>query len=123
MKVYFISGHRNLSKEDFDKYYVPKINEAISEGASFVIGDYEGVDYMAQEYLGNNYDHSKVTVYHMFNSPRHLYCQDFNLSGGYKSDIERDSAMTMNSDFDIAFITKGKWTSGTAQNILRRYEI
>lgn len=30
-------------------------------------------------------------------------------------------AMTRNSDYDIAFIRKGKETSGTAQNILRRW--
>jgi hypothetical protein len=30
--------------------------------------------------------------------------------------------MTNSSDKDIAFIRKGRWTSGTAQNILRRYE-
>ena len=44
-------------------------------------------------------------------------------NGGYKSDIERDSAMTENSDYDIAFVKSGRWNSGTAQNIKRRFEI
>lgn len=41
--------------------------------------------------------------------------------GGFTSDIERDKAMTEHSDYDIAFIRKGKESSGTAQNILRRW--
>ena len=124
-KVYFISGHRDLTKEEFEKYYVPVIQEVIkndSNSPSFVVGDYEGCDYMAQVWLRNNYRPDKVTVYHMFTSPRHLASDKFNLSGGYKSDIERDSAMTSISDSDIAFIRHKRWTSGTAQNILRRYE-
>lgn len=43
--------------------------------------------------------------------------------GGFKSDIERDSAMTENSDYDIAFIKDNRWNSGTAQNIKRRHSI
>lgn len=122
-KVYFISGHRDLTKEEFNKYYVPEIKKAIeTEKPRFVVGDYQGCDIMAQTWLSKNYDPKLVTVYHMFSSPRNLASRDFNLSGGYKTDIERDSAMTDISDQDIAFIRPGRWTSGTAQNILRRYE-
>ena len=39
----------------------------------------------------------------------------------FTADLQRDEAMTRNSDYDIAFIRKGKETSGTAQNILRRW--
>ena len=81
----------------------------------------EGVDFMAQEYLSEYPE--RVTVYHMFDRPRNLYNPKFNTKGGYKTDVERDSAMTNESDKDIAFILRGLWTSGTAQNILRRYEI
>lgn len=42
---------------------------------------------------------------------------------GFKSDEERDSAMTRDSDFDIAFIKDGRWNSGTAQNIKRRWNL
>ena len=38
----------------------------------------------------------------------------------YKDDIDRDSAMTHDSNFDIAFIREGKVNSGTEQNIMRR---
>ena len=129
--IYFIIGRRDITHEEFDKFYVPKINEVIEEDFSdntrFVVGDYEGADIMAQEYLKTlceegRLNYSQVTVYHMFDSPRHLATDKFTLVGGFKGDVERDFAMIEASDKDIAFIRKGKWTSGTAQNILRRYE-
>lgn len=125
-KTYFISGHRDVKQEDFDKIYVPVLEKIIREEAEsvFVVGDYWGVDEMAQNWLRDNLkDHSRVTVYHMGNYPRVLSSKLFNTSGGYLSDIERDSEMTKVSDQDIAFIYPGKWTSGTAQNILRRFEV
>lgn len=131
--TYFISGHRNLSQEDFNKYYVPEIEKAAHGdlGCDFIVGDCKGVDFMAQEYLfSKGYC---FTVYHMFEKPRNFVLPDtpqdklevygIALRGGYLSDIERDAAMTRDSDVDIAFIQEGRWTSGTAQNILRRHEI
>jgi hypothetical protein len=41
--------------------------------------------------------------------------------GGYQTDEERDSAMTKDSMFDIAFVADNKVMSGTAENILRRF--
>lgn len=46
-----------------------------------------------------------------------------NFIGGFKSDEERDSAMTEASDYDVAFVKNNRWRSGTAQNILRRHGI
>lgn len=120
--IYFISGHRDLSFGDFEKYYIPKLQDCDKE-ATFVVGDCSGVDTFAQKWLKENWDHAKVIVFHMFDRPRNLATSNFNLEGGYLTDIERDSAMTKISDQDIAFIGKGRWTSGTAQNLLRRFEI
>ena len=121
-RIYFISGHRDITQEEFDKYYL-EILDKVAEDASatFVVGDYEGVDFMAQQALAEMVSPNRVTVYHMFDKPRHLASDKFNLKGGYKNDIDRDSAMTRESTDDIAWIRKGKETSGTAQNILRRY--
>lgn len=125
--VYFISGHRNFSEKEFNNFYVPKLREAINDTEStFVVGDYWGVDEMAQQWLSDNLppeEHNRVTIFHMYQEPRVLCSDKFKLSGGYLSDIERDSAMTEVSDVDIAFIHKSRWTSGTAQNILRRVEV
>lgn len=121
--TYFISGHRDITKKEFDKFYIPKINEAIekafSDGTCFVVGDYEGADIMAQKYLKTlceegRLKYSQITVYHMFDSPRHLASDNFILVGGFKGDVERDFAMIEASDKDYVFICKGKWTSGTA---------
>lgn len=62
-----------------------------------------------------------ITVYHMFKAPRYLTRSCTLTQGGFTSDVERDAAMTEHSDRDIAFIRKGKESSGTAQNILRRW--
>lgn len=122
--VYFISGHRNVSQEFFDEYYVKALEEVMEcdKDFSFVVGDCDGVDTMAQAWLRDNVEHKRVTVYHMFDSPRSLL-GSFKTMGGFKSDVERDSTMTRDSDIDVAFILPGRWTSGTAQNILRRYEV
>lgn len=57
----------------------------------------------------------------MFKAPRYTALRSVPTQGGFTSDIERDKAMTEHSDYDIAFIRKGKESSGTAQNILRRW--
>ena len=122
--TYFISGHRDLSREDFERYYVSKLRRVISEDPNpyFVVGDYEGVDYMAQEWLVEAGLQEKLTVYHMWSKPRHLASGVIYTKGGYTSDLSRDSAMTEDSDFDIAYVAKpGK--SGTKQNINRRWTI
>lgn len=120
-RVYFISGHRDITQDEFDKYYLNTINKlAEDNNNTFVVGDYHGVDIMAQTELAFLVDPDRVTVYHMFDKPRNLASTKFHLKGGYKTDEERDAAMTRESTDDIAWIRKGKEDSGTAQNILRR---
>lgn len=145
--IYFISGHRDLSYKDFEKYYVPKIQEVfeVDEYPEFVIGDCDGVDKFAMDYLINNYYQScsNITIYHMYDSPRNTpadrsveyyskdieelsedgICTMVDFIGGFKSDEERDAAMTEHSNCDIAFVKDNRWDSGTAQNIKRRHEL
>ena len=138
--TYFISGHRDITPEEFEKYYVPAIMEAMMKNGHgyphFVVGDYWGVDEMAQEFLSKfNKTHpdfvekngkfpaDHVTVYHMFEKPRAYVDNRFLTKGGFGDDESRDAAMTKNSDIDIAFVRPGKRKSGTAQNIVRRYEM
>ena len=117
MKIYFISGHRDITPEEFNEHYVPAIDKALSEKkATFVIGDYHGVDFIAQKYLKNK--KADVIVYHMFESPRENAGHP--TLGGFKNDEERDAAMTEISDEDIAWVRPGKEKSGTAINLKRR---
>lgn len=125
--TYFISGHRNITDAEFEINYEPAINWALHENqeAKFVIGDCDGVDIMAQNYLMDTImlDPSRVTVYHMFESPRNKHELITKTVGGFKSDEERDAAMTNASIKDIAFVRDITKISGTAQNILRRKKL
>lgn len=118
MKTAFVSGHRDVSDDEFNTHYVPLLNNAMSEGHAIVVGDYQGVDYMAQRYLSDK-GYQNVIVYHMFIKPRN-YVNGYPTRGGYTSDEDRDSAMTRDSDYDIAWIRTGKEKSGTAINLARR---
>lgn len=118
MIVAFVSGHRDITQLEFDTHYVPLLDKAILEGHRIVVGDYQGVDFIAQRYLREK-GYGDVIVYHMFTKPRY-YVDGFVTRGGYVSDEDRDSAMTNDSNYDIAFVRAGKEGSGTDQNIKRR---
>lgn len=118
MTTYFISGHRNITTEEWEKHYIQQIVEATEKPNSrFVIGDYYGVDTLAQQFLFDK-GITDVVVYHMFEQPRNNV--GFPTCGGFKTDEERDAAMTNISDVDIAWVRLGAEMSGTAQNLNRR---
>lgn len=125
--TYFISGHREITQEEFEFNYIPLIELALSNtpNARFVIGDYYGVDIMAQNYLMDvlNIEPERVTVYHMFEIPRNKNPKITKTIGGFKTDDERDAAMTENSFEDIALVRDENKLSGTGKNILRRYKL
>lgn len=134
--IYFISGHRDLSYEDFEKYYIPEIDKIMRYDIApkFIVGDCCGVDKFAMDYIYRNIEYDgELEIYHMYKTPRNtplnipieeIYnTSDICFIGGFKSDEERDSAMTKASDCDIAFIKDNRWNSGTAQNIKRRHNI
>lgn len=124
-KTYFISGHRDITDNEFELNYQEALNELVSEvpDCKFVIGDCYGVDIMAQNYLIDvlQVDPSRITVYHMLEAPRNINEKITQTKGGFTSDDERDEAMTKASIGDIAFVRDNKKISGTAQNILRRF--
>lgn len=67
-KTVFISGHLNISKEDWEKHYKSEIDRYIEERCNFVMGDARGVDKMSIDYLWNNWVEN-VTIYHMYGRP------------------------------------------------------
>lgn len=123
--TYFISGHRDITEDEFEYNYQPLINHAltVTDGAKFVVGDYHGVDIMAQNYLMDvlMIEPERVTVYHMSDSPRNINPKITKTVGGFETDSERDAAMTDASFEDIALVRDNRKMSGTAENILRRY--
>ena len=114
--ICFISGHLDLSEQEFQEHYAPRIDRALALGATFVVGDARGADAMAQLYL--KLKGANSTVYHMFESPRHN--AGFATKGGFRNDSERDAAMTLDSTEDLAWIRPGREKSGTAKNLKRR---
>ena len=122
--TYFISGHRDITQEEFDLNYAPVLKHmSLGCDIRYVVGDYYGADIMAQNYLLDtlNVNPDYVTVYHMLDAPRNVNPKVIHLVGGFKTDDERDAAMTAVSCEDIAFVRDNKKNSGTAQNILRRH--
>lgn len=122
--TWFISGHRNLTSEEFECVYIPAIDELIEndENVHFIVGDCEGCDIMAQNYLVDvkKFDPDRISVYIVEKSPKYVNPLIHNIISGFKDDVEKDCAMTENSIGDIAFVRDWKIISGTAENILRR---
>jgi len=114
----FVSGHLDLTKEEFIEHYVPQIRAAMDRGCAFVVGDARGADSLAQSFFAAY--GANACVFHMFVSPRNIAIASWPRMGGFKSDDARDAAMTAASDFDIAWVRPGRERSGTARNIERR---
>jgi hypothetical protein len=121
MKIYFVSGHRDITYNEFVTHYLPILNKVVREpNSKFVVGDYEGVDLHTQVFFRLLAFRPDVTVYHMGDKPMRCEAGWFKTKGGFTNDEERDAAMTAISDEDIAWVRKGKENSGTAININRR---
>lgn len=123
--TYFISGHRDITEEEFERNYKTALEDVVDSvpDCKFVVGDYYGVDIMAQNYLIDvlGIEPERVTVYHMLEAPRSIHPAITNTVGGFESDRERDAAMTDASTYDIAFVRDNTKISGTAENLLRRH--
>lgn len=117
MKTYFVSGHLDLTAEEFAEHYVPGLEIVMGNPCAFVVGDARGCDAMAQAWLASR--KANVVVFHMFEQPRNCV-GGFPKRGGFTTDTERDEAMTRESTFDVAWIRPGRWNSGTARNLARR---
>jgi hypothetical protein len=124
VQTVFISGHLDLTPQEFVDHYVLTIDAVLAENpnVSFVVGDSHGADVMAQHYL-----HSKgvtnVTVYYIkrFGKPlNNPY--GYPTNGEYNSHNAKDSAMTRASQRDIAWIRPGREDSGTGRNVKRRQQ-
>lgn len=132
MIVYFVSGHLDIRPDEFQEHYMTRLQSILERenDVRFVVGDAPGTDAMTQAYLQSK--NAAVTVYHMFDRPRHNHGA-FPTRGGFKSDTKRDAAMTRDSDEDIAWVRPveeqkklygkkydPKRISGTQRNLSRR---
>ena len=126
--TYFISGHRDLTQEEFVKHYIPTLENILKNDpmANFVVGDWEGCDKMAIEWLISHRDYPDVYIYYVdevrvtFFGEKLINFYNVMLRPCASYD-ECDSRMTQDSDFDVAWIRPGREDSHTAMNIKRRY--
>ncbi len=139
----FISGHLDLTEDQFVLHYVPLLDAAIEATHRFVVGNARGADELALKYLrAKAVPSDRVTVYHKSGGSGQLTVADVenigfsNIKRGWKSYSERDATMTSVSDYDIAWVRPDHETkilleslghryvatriSGTQRNILRR---
>lgn len=145
MPTYFISGHINLSQDEFLVHYVPKLNQVINSKNKFVMGNAQGGDTLGLDYLlTHGVSPKSITIYYHGFNPSHPRNKDYyrsmglNLIDGFKSYTERDSAMTYASNIDIAWVRSKEETrklleslgetyrpsrvSGTEKNLIRRQQ-
>jgi hypothetical protein len=135
----FISGHCNITHEEFDNHYKPKLDEIISNPIhNILIGNARGADTLALDYLiFNNYPKELITIY--FYSPYNCSMNKYeglNIVNGFTSYTKRDSEMTKLSTEDLLWIRSDednkimlesmgmvyikKRKSGTELNLIRR---
>ena len=121
---YFVSGHRDLTKEEFDKHYIPKLVKILQQDpyTSFVVGDWEGCDEMFIDFI-NEFRKITIHLYYVCLNKLSVCTENYGYYHKCESYDECDANMTANSDFDIAWIRPGKENSHTANNIKRRYGI
>lgn len=126
--TYFVSGHRDLTQEEFNEHYIPLIDKVMKEDpwAEFVVGDWEGCDTMFVEHLLTNPNYPDTIIVYADECVMKPLGEDpLNFSRIYFKECsnydECDEWMTYNSDFDIAWIRPGRENSHTALNIKRRY--
>lgn len=134
----FISGHRNITEYEFNTHYTKLIDEYIDwvnaisplgdKCLTFYVGDCEGCDKMTIYYLISKLCHNIKLVICSLKRPfvgqiDYSLCQNDNITVIKKfiTHEERDSYMTSNTTCDIMWIRPGQWTSGTAQNFVRRH--
>jgi hypothetical protein len=144
-RIAFVSGHVEIEQADFILHYKAELDKAVAEGHHFVIGNAKGVDTLALQYLlvEQKVDPKSITVF-VFDRYRNqeeiakLYQEKCKVHTrtGFASYTDRDKAMTLASDYDIAWVrdveTAKKlygqdWTaskkSGTQLNLERRINV
>lgn len=117
----FISGHKDLTKEEFEQYYIPLIDQGIYNNAKFYISNYGNCDRFS-------YDYFKLCEYYnveiCFNRLGFSNIDDkFIKAVGFKSDEEMYCYMTNKTNKDIAWIRNEVKLTTTGKNILRRFKM
>ena len=102
--TYYVVGHDDLTKEEFETHYVSQLNVALDLDGNFVVNDSNECDRMTQDFLKGKTN--KVTVY--FAGPRPSYnSADFQTDMGYEDVEEARRSMSYASSKDIVWERPG----------------
>jgi hypothetical protein len=106
MDVVFISGHTNLSNDEFELHYKPALNRLTSE--MIYIGNAYGADKMSFDYLiSKGYQTALITICCYGKSsvdPDYYKTKNVHVIEGFNSYTQRDTFMTNNSVRDLLWI-------------------
>jgi hypothetical protein len=97
MAKVLVESNRDITLEDFNNYYVKKIDNAIKDNHKFVVNDSEGLNEYVQMYLYKK-KVSNIIIFHTGNNADIMIgiCDTF---GGFKDEKELNEAMLDYSDF------------------------
>jgi hypothetical protein len=132
-RIVFISGHCNLTDNEFKQFYVPSLDQLLLNPTQIVVGNAYGADTKSFDYLvENNYPLDLITVYH-HGTGTQSYPENIKIVSNFASYTKRDTAMTLSSTEDLLWIRPveecktligakfdPKRKSGTELNLLRR---
>lgn len=138
VKTAFISGHTDLSGEEFLLHYAKRLKEAVKKNHNFVMAGAHGADLLCLNYLivVKKISPSRISIYlHEKYSDRFEILQSLGLKvySGFSTHSGKDAMMTKYSDYDIAWLRPDEvarlrygdnWKKGdisaTEKNLIRR---
>lgn len=102
--TYYVVGHDDLTKEEFEANYIPQLNVALDLNSSFILSESTICDKMTQEFLKGKTN--KVML--VYAGPYPCYnCGNFPTDSGYEDIEEARKSMSYASSKDIAWERPG----------------
>ena len=132
--IYFCSGYKDLTDEEFQKYYIPQITKIQNTNSKYIISDSNNFDFQCIRYLLSQNVHPENIIIYSINTlmSQNIFMlpesKSFKFVGGFFDQKECDIYSTENSNEDILWIREiqdipyydKNYTSRTYLNYLRR---
>jgi hypothetical protein len=122
--VVFITGQQDCTQEDFDLYYTPSIENALTRGYSFAVGNADGVDAFARKLLWDVHHCARVTIYDKGDKTGNIpEGSGWALKNGFDSYPDRDYQMMIDSHKIVCYLFGNSGGTGTHRNLLLFYAL
>ncbi len=118
-RVYFISGHEDLTVDEFNTHYSRRIKRSNSDfpDCLYIIGAAAGTDRMSHDYLRTiGVDPNRVIIYYKHDGFHNPHRYRVHIKAEY------DTVMTGASTHDITWVRPGSDRTSVQRNIARRRE-